>query len=184
MSLSFQSFALAEPLAPTFRFYWAIVNLSPRPVFFEHHQMNSRWRTHLVLFSSSSSCTQSRDQSAAVYQLGRPEIPSLESIIVVNSSKVVGGWFSREVIIFLLLLGFCKSVTLSHRVLSWLVLPLIGTWLCSSDDYQVTYSFLKFSSTAYHEENLKTPAKRWWKIELFRSSVRQPAARASNRWAG
>ena len=32
--MSFQSFALAEPLAPTFRFYWAIVNLSPRPVFF------------------------------------------------------------------------------------------------------------------------------------------------------
>jgi len=85
MSLSSQSSALAEPQTLTVKLYWAVDHLSP--VDLESHHMNSRCLEYLSFFSRSLSCAQSSDQSAPGYHSGCSEIPSLESMGLVNSRK-------------------------------------------------------------------------------------------------
>jgi len=82
-SRSCQTASIAEPLTPTVKLYWAVVQVAP--FFREAYQMYSRWRAYLVFFSRSLSRAQSRDQSAPVYQSGCLEAPSLESTGLVNS---------------------------------------------------------------------------------------------------
>jgi len=84
-SRSSQAASIAEPLTPTVKLYWAVVQVSP--FFCDAQQIYSRWRADLVFFSRSLPCAQSRDQSAPVYQSACSEAPSLESIGLVNSRK-------------------------------------------------------------------------------------------------
>jgi len=84
-SLSSHADPIAEPLTPTVKLYWAVVQVTP--FFRDAHQICSRWRACLMFFSRSLSCAQSWDQSAPVYQLGCSEALSLESIGLVNLRK-------------------------------------------------------------------------------------------------
>jgi len=84
-SQSSQAASIAEPLTPTVKSYWAVVQVVP--FFRDAHQIYSRWRAYLVFFSRSLSCAQCRDQWAPIYKSGCSEAPSLESIGLLNSRK-------------------------------------------------------------------------------------------------
>ena len=85
LSQSSQDASIAEPLIPTVKSYWAMVQGSP--FWFDAHQTNSRWLAYLAFFSRSLFCAQSSVQSDPVYQSRCSETPSLESIGLVISRK-------------------------------------------------------------------------------------------------